>query len=324
MKGLILCAGNGTRLQPFSNTTSKVLLPVANKPLLFYSIEKLLDLGIKEIGIVIQAAHDSLFRESVGNGEQWGGSITYLYQARALGIADAVKQAEAFIGSDSFILLLGDNLIGQSLEGLRDSILLERQDGALLLGEVEKPHDYGVAEIKEHRIIGLEEKPVQPKSNLAIMGAYAFTSKIFEAVHAISPSKRGEYEITDAIQWLIEADYAISYDITYQPHTDVGTIERWLEANRWMLQQLADEGTLAMETTSSTNKFSSPVMVGNTSQLAACEIGPYTTIGSLVNLEDCRIEDCIILEGVSLKNMSLKGAIVSRDYMVQPAREANL
>ncbi|MCE5172727.1 NTP transferase domain-containing protein [Paenibacillus profundus] len=324
MKGLILCAGNGTRLQPFSNTTSKVLLPVANKPLLFYNIEKLLDLGIKEIGIVIQAAHDPLFRESVGNGEQWGASITYLYQARALGIADAVKQAEAFIGSDSFILLLGDNLIGQTLEGLRDSILLERQDGALLLGEVEKPQDYGVAEIKEHRIIGLEEKPAQPKSNLAIMGAYAFTSKIFEAVHAISPSKRGEYEITDAIQWLIEAKYAISYDITYQPHTDVGTIERWLEANRWMLQQLADEGTLAMETTSSTNKFSSSVMVGNTSQLVTCEIGPYTTIGPRVNLEDCRIEDSIILEGVSLKNMSLKGAIVSRDYMVQPAREANL
>ncbi|MBN3526558.1 sugar phosphate nucleotidyltransferase [Paenibacillus apiarius] len=324
MKGLILCAGKGTRLQPFSNTTSKVLLPVANKPLLFYSIEKLLDLGIKEIGIVIQRAHDTLFRKSIGNGEKWGVSITYLYQAKALGIADAVKQAEAFIGSDSFILLLGDNLISQTLEDLRDSILLEQHDGALLLGKVQKPQDYGVAEIKEHRIIGLEEKPAQPKSNLAIMGAYAFTSKIFEAVHAITPSKRGEYEITDAIQWLIKANYDISYHITYQSHTDVGTIDRWLEANRWMLQQLADKGALAMEAASNINKLSSPVLIDNASQLVKCEIGLYTTIGPRVSLENCRIEDSILLEGVTLKNMSLKGAIVSRDYIVQPVREANL
>ncbi|MCG7405803.1 NTP transferase domain-containing protein [Paenibacillus sp. ACRRX] len=323
MKGLILCAGKGTRLQPFSNVTSKVLIPIANKPLLFYSIEKLLELGIQEIGIVIQQAHEPLFKSIIGDGERWGVSITYLYQAKALGIADAVKQAEGFIGSDPFILLLGDNLIDQTLTGLRDSILLEQHDGALLLGEVEKPQDYGIAEIKEQHIIRLEEKPLQPKSNLAIMGAYAFTSKIFEAVHAIVPSKRGEYEITDAIQWLIEANYAISYDITYESHTDVGTIDRWLEANRWVLQQMAGEGALlAGQIVDSANPQSPLVLIDPSSKLIECEIGPFTTIGPHVYLENCRIEDCIILEGVSLKNASLKGTIVSRDYWAQSTREA--
>ncbi|WP_028546117.1 sugar phosphate nucleotidyltransferase [Paenibacillus taiwanensis] len=323
MKGLILCAGKGTRLQPFSNVTSKVLIPIANKPLLFYNIEKLLEIGIQEIGIVIQQAHEPLFKSIIGDGERWGVSITYLYQAKALGIADAVKQAEGFIRLDPFILLLGDNLIDQTLTDLRDSILLGQHDGALLLGEVEEPQHYGVAEIKEQHIVRLEEKPIHPKSNLAIMGAYAFTSKIFEAVHAITPSKRGEYEITDAIQRLIEAHFAISYTITYESHTDVGTIDRWLEANRWVLQKFASENApLSEQTIDSTNPQSPLVLIDPSSHLVASEIGPFTTIGPHVYLENCHIEDCIILEGVSLKNVSLKGTIVSRDYWAQSAREA--
>jgi len=318
MKGLIVCAGRGTRLQPFSYLTSKVLLPVANKPLIFYSLEKLKSLGINEIGIVIQPAQKVLFEEHVGDGVNWDVRITYLFQEKPLGIADAVKQSESFIGSDSFILLLGDNLINQSLAELKDSVLVDHYDGALLLGKVENPQEYGIAEIEEQRIIGLEEKPLQPKSNLAIVGAYAFTAQIFKAIHAISPSRRGEYEITDAIQYLIQHGYSISYDITTDPHTDVGTPGRWLEANRWMLQSMPAEETTVTYESYEGSVFQSPVLIDPSSKLLNCEIGPYVVIGPGVILENCKIEDSIILEGVNLRNRILNGSIVSIHHAVPP------
>jgi len=316
MKGLIVCAGRGTRLQPFSYLTSKVLLPVAGKPLIFYSLEKLKSLGIADIGIVIQPAQKLLFDEQVGDGGKWGVHITYLFQEKPLGIADAVKQSEAFIGSDSFILLLGDNLISQSLSDLKDSILVDHYDGALLLGRVENPQEYGIAEIEEQRIIGLEEKPLQPKSNLAIVGAYAFTAQIFKAIDAITPSRRGEYEITDAIQYLIQHGYAISYDITTSPHTDVGTPGRWLEANRWMLQIMPLEKTTNESYEGSI--LQSPVLIDPSSKIRNCEIGPYVVIGPGVVLENCKVEDSIILEGVNLCNRTLKGSIVNVHHAVPP------
>lgn len=312
MKGLILCAGRGTRLQPFTYQTSKVLLPVANKPLIFYSLEKLSSLGITEVGIVIQPSQKMLFDEHVGDGEYWGLQITYLFQENPLGIADAVKQSESFIGSDPFILLLGDNLIAQSLTVLKNSILEDHFDGALLLGEVANPQDYGIAEIKEQRIIGLEEKPTQPKSNLAIVGAYAFTSKIFQAIHEISPSRRGEYEITDAIQYLIHQGNSIFYEITTSPYTDVGTPGRWLEANRWMLRNMAPD-TYESYIGSS---FQPPFLIDPSSKILNCVIGPDVVIGPQVILENCKIEDSILLEGVTLSNCTLKGSIVSRQYGV--------
>ncbi|OPA77402.1 nucleotidyl transferase [Paenibacillus selenitireducens] len=318
MKGLIVCAGRGTRLQPFSYLTSKVLLPVANKPLIFYSLEKLISLGITEIGIVIQPAQKMMFKEHVGNGVNWGVRITYLFQENPLGIADAVKQSESFIGSDSFILLLGDNLISQSLAELKDSILVGHYDGALLLGKVENPQEYGIAEIEEQRIIGLEEKPLQPKSNLAIVGAYAFTAQIFKAVHAISPSRRGEYEITDAIQYLIQHGYSISYDIATHPHTDVGTPGRWLEANRWMLQTMPAEKTTTTYDSYVGSIIQSPVLIDPSSKLLNCVIGPYVVIGPRVTLENCKIEDSIILEGVNLRDCTLKGSIISIHHAVPP------
>lgn len=317
MKGLILCAGRGTRLQPFSYLTSKVLLPVANKPLIFYNIEKLIALGISEIGIVIQPAQHDMFMDAVGRGDRWGIQLTYIYQQGPKGIADAVKQSEGFIGRDSFMLLLGDNLIEHSLLELKQSIVTEGFDGALLLGEVKKPQDYGIVEIQEGKIVGLEEKPQHPKSNLAIMGAYAFTSRIFEAVQAISPSKRGEYEMTDAISYLINLGLSISYVVTYDSHTDVGTTERWLEANRWMLDKVAgtdDQATYV----SGTNTIIPPVLIDSSSVLEHCIVGPYVVVGPQVVLNHCEMEDSIILEDVFLSRCKLKGSIVSRQYAVPP------
>ncbi|MDF2959649.1 MAG: glucose-phosphate thymidylyltransferase [Paenibacillus sp.] len=300
MKGLILCAGKGTRLQPFSNIKPKVLLPVANKPIIYYGIEKLVELEIYEIGIVIRPNHSDLFLEEVGMGERWGVSITYIYQTDPLGISDAVRNAESFIDNEKFVLLLGDNLIIQSLDGLCSAILQDNHDAAILLGKVKNPQDFGIAEICEDRIIGLEEKPSAPKSDLAVLGAYAFNPNIFKAIHSIPPSARGEYEITDAIGWLIHQGYSVAYQMTDKNFSDVGTMERWLEANRWMLQLMDESGLLNNREVYEGCTIIPPVLIDPSTKMVDCVIGPYVTIGPNVKLESCDFENSILLEGASL------------------------
>ena len=298
MKGLILCAGKGTRLQPFSNIKPKGLLPVVNKPLIFYGIEKLVELGIYEIGVVIRQTYHELFIEEVGLGERWGVNLTYIFQKEPLGISDAVKHSESYIQGEPFILLLGDNLITETLHGMKQAIMDEGHDASILLREVANPHSFGIAEVNEDKIIGLEEKPAVPKSNFAVLGAYAFKPNIFQAIHAIKPSARGEYEITDAIQWLIHRDLSISYQITNKNFSDVGTMEGWLGANRWMLDQMEEEGNLDY-TVRDTHRGTSiihPVCIDPSAELIDCVIGPYVTIGPNVRLNSCILENSILLE----------------------------
>lgn len=296
MKGLILCAGIGTRLQPFTNIKPKGLLPVANKPLIHYGIEKLVELGIHEIGIVIRHNLHAMFMEEVGAGERWKVNITYIFQINPLGISDAVKQAESFMNNEPFMLLLGDNLITQDLHGLSHAITHENHDAAILLRKVTNPKQFGIAEVNKDRIIGLEEKPSEPKSDLAVLGSYAFKPSIFKAVHAIAPSARGEYEITDAIQWLIQQQYSVSYQTTDKNFSDVGTMEGWLEANRWMLKQLDEEGLLTTPTDYPGTTIIPPVCIAPSAELINCVIGPYVTIGPNVRLESCTLENSILLE----------------------------
>ncbi|OCT15582.1 nucleotidyl transferase [Paenibacillus pectinilyticus] len=298
MKGLILCAGKGTRLQPFSNIKPKGLLPVANKPLIFYGIEKLVELGIYEIGIVIRRNHYDMFMEEVGLGERWQVRITYIFQKDPLGISDAVKYSEPFIAGESFVLMLGDNLITQKLDGLCHAITEEGHDAAILLREVANPKDFGIAEVDGDTIIALVEKPTVPKSNLAVLGAYAFKPSIFKAIHAISPSARGEYEITDAIQWLIHHQYSVAYQITDKNFSDVGTMDGWLGANKWMLDQMEEEGTLdySVSDTHIRTVIIHPSCIDPSAELIDCVIGPYVTIGPNVKLESCTLENSILLE----------------------------
>ncbi|OAS19020.1 sugar phosphate nucleotidyltransferase [Paenibacillus oryzisoli] len=296
MKGLILCAGIGTRLQPFTNIKPKGLLPVANKPLIHYGIEKLVELGIDEIGIVIRPNLHSMFMEDVGVGERWNVNITYIFQINPLGISDAVKHAEAYMNNEPFVLLLGDNLITEDLHDLCHAITHDNHDAAILLRKVANPSAFGIAEISHDRIIGLEEKPSEPKSDLAVLGSYAFTPSIFQAVHAINPSARGEYEITDAIQWLIQHNYSVTYQMTEKNFSDVGTMEGWLEANRWMLTQLADEGLLATRTDYPGTTLIPPVCIDPSAELINCVIGPYVTIGPNIKLESCTLDNSILLE----------------------------
>lgn len=316
MKGLILCAGKGTRLYPFSLSIPKVLLPVANKPIVHYSIEKLVELNIREIGIVIDPRYQPLFARQVGSGERWNARITYIYQTDANGIADAVKQAAGFIADDPFLLLLGDNVIEQSLACLQNSVQHQRHDAAILLGRVATPRDYGIAEIADGRIVGLEEKPVHPKSNLAVLGAYAFRRPIFQAVGQIPPSGRGEYEITDAIQWMIRQGYSIDHWMTEKRFSDVGKPERWLEANRWMLDRL-HQTEATKETGFAGCRIIPPVQIGEGCQMKDCVIGPYVSIGPHVQLEGCHIADSIVLERTNLFRQTLQHAIVSSHLIVQ-------
>lgn len=316
MKGLILGAGNGTRLEPFSLAIPKVLLPVANKPIVHYCIEKLVQVNIRDIGIVIKPAHRDMFVAQVGNGEKWGVNIRYIYQTVPLGISDAIKQAESFICDDAFLLLLGDNLIAHALEKLRDSIIADGDDASLLLGVVENPADYGIVEVSGGKIASLEEKPQRPKSNLAILGAYAFGPKLFDAIGAITPSARGEYEITDALQWLLHSGSSMSFHITEREHADIGRPERWLQANRWMLGMLQTEGKLRVAGRLARKKSADgctiipPVVIDDSAVVRNCAIGPFVSIGPGARLERCAIRDSIVLEGAAVKDACLEGAIV--------------
>lgn len=307
MKGLILCAGRGTRLQPLSYSQPKTMLPVANKPVLYYCIESLVELGITDIGIVLNHSQEKLIKEKLGSGQRFGAKFTYIYQRKPKGIADAVKKAEDFMAKESLILLLGDNLIQESLDSLKASFKKEKVNGSIMLAKVKNPQDYGVAEIRSGRIIGLEEKPQRPKSSLAIIGAYAFDSTIFKAIDSIRPSARGEYEITDAIQWMIDQGCNISYSITGKHYSDVGNVERWLEANQWMLETMTKSNiTISDQSHFESCTFNHPIIIGEGCTLKNSTIGPYVSIDSGANVEGCTIENSIILEGATLSHISKK------------------
>ncbi|MDN4594154.1 glucose-1-phosphate thymidylyltransferase [Polycladomyces subterraneus] len=307
MKGLILCAGKGSRLRPLTFSQPKTLLPVANKPVLMYAIEQLVHSGIDDIGIVINPFQEKMIREQIRLMKPSKLSITWIHQKNPQGIADAVRQAEQFIGKEPFLLLLGDNLIQQSLVGIKRQVVSFKRNGAIMLARVENPREYGIAQIEGDRIVHVEEKPSSPKSNLAIIGAYAFDHNIFTAVRMITPSVRGEYEITDAIQWLIDHGFSISFSITDQHYSDVGTVSRWLEANHWKMDELtAGRSHISPKSTVDQCTIIDPVFVGEGCTLKNAIIGPYVSIQAGVTIEECQMESSIILEGAHLKRIPFK------------------
>jgi glucose-1-phosphate thymidylyltransferase len=325
VKGLILAGGAGTRLRPITHTSAKQLVPVANKPILFYGIEHMAAAGIKEIGIVIGGDTGAEIREVVGDGSRFGVEVTYLPQEAPLGLAHCVLIARDFLADDDFVMYLGDNMIQQGLVDFvtrfeQDQHLAHRPtlDGnhtppaaQILLCPVPDPHRFGIAEVDaDGHIVRLVEKPVDPPSNLALAGVYLFTPGIHEAVQAIEPSERGELEITDAIQWLIDNGHRVRHEELVGWWLDTGKKDPLLESNRRVLETLeprcegqldADshiDGRVVIESGAVliNSNVRGPAIIGRGTRLENTYIGPFTAVADGCTITDSDVEHSVILE----------------------------
>src|SRR6201996_4769277 len=241
LKGLILSGGKGTRLRPITHTSAKQLVPVANKPVLFYGIEAMAAAGIREVGIITAPETGGEIRAAAGGGEggRFGGKIPYMEREEPLGLAHAVLTAEPFLGSDPFVMYLGDNLLQGGIEDLVSAFRRNQPEALILLTQVPDPQNFGVAELDANGgVTRLVEKPKEPASDLALVGVYMFTPRIHEAAKAIQPSGRGELEITDAIQWLVDAEASVESHVVRGWWKDTGRLADMLEANRLILERV--------------------------------------------------------------------------------------
>ncbi len=319
MKGLILSGGKGTRLRPITHTSAKQLIPVANKPVLYYGIEALRDSGIKDIGIIVGDTRAEIM-ESAGDGSRWGIKITYIHQENPLGLAHAVLTAEEYLDGDSFVMYLGDNLIKSGIAKLVDEFQEKKPHSMILLAKVPNPSQFGVAEIQGDKVIRLVEKPKKPKSDLALVGVYLFDSNILKASKAITPSPRGELEITDAIQWLVDEGYEVLPHIVTGWWKDTGKLEDMLEANRMILDDLEMRITGQVDSKSEVHfkvvvekgakivnsTLRGPAIIGKNTEIIDSFVGPFTSIASGCKVIGSEIEHSIMLEDSSVMNIKTR------------------
>jgi len=317
VKGLILSGGKGTRLRPLTYTSAKQLVPVANKPVLFYGIEAIAAAGISDIGIVVGDTQAEI-RAAVGDGSKFGVRVTYLEQDAPRGLAHAVKISEEFIGNDSFVMYLGDNLLNKGITHFVQEFERERPAAQILLTRVPDPQQFGVAELRDGHVVRLVEKPKEYISDLALVGVYMFGPQVFESVNRIKPSFRNELEITDAIQDLIDRG------LTVRPHLvdgwwkDTGKLDDMLEANRLILDTLPPrndgsvdaasriEGKVVIECGAVVERsvIRGPAIIGRGARIIHSYVGPFTAISDGVEILDTEIEHSIVLEGSSLRDLA--------------------
>ena len=336
MKGLILSGGAGTRLRPITHTSAKQLVPVANKPILFYGIEDMVEAGITEIGIITGETGPEI-RAAVGDGSRWGANVSYIPQEAPLGLAHCALIASDFLGDDDFVMYLGDNLLRQGIAEFVEAFEADRlassadagqiPSAQILLARVPDPQRFGVAEVGANgEVTQLVEKPEEPKSDLALVGVYLFDPTIHEAVAAIVPSPRGELEITDAIQWLIDSNYRVRHEVLEGWWKDTGKLEPLLEGNRLVLDMLEPQVLGTVDESSTLNglvvveegavvvnsTINGPAIIGQRSRIANSVIGPYASIYFDCEVVDSEITDSVILEesrvlGIELLSRSLVG-----------------
>jgi glucose-1-phosphate thymidylyltransferase len=324
MKGLILCGGAGTRLRPITHTSAKQLVPVANKPILFYGIEAMAAAGITDIGIIVGETRNEIVA-AVGDGSTFGTRVTYIDQDAPRGLAHCVLIARDFLGDDDFVMFLGDNMLEQGLSEFVDRFEAERRraleptfDGhaeapvaQILLCHVPDPHRFGVAAVDaEGHVTRLVEKPADPPSDLALVGVYLFDPTIHEAVRAIAPSARNELEITDAIQWLIDQGYRVRHEILRGWWLDTGKKDPLLESNRRVLETLEPrldgkidegsrvEGRVVVEDGAElvNAHVRGPAIIGARTRLVNAYVGPFTAVAADCEIVDSEIEDSVVLE----------------------------
>jgi glucose-1-phosphate thymidylyltransferase len=331
VKALIASGGRGTRLRPITHTRNKHLIPIANKPILHYAIEAAADAGIREIGIVVNADSNEV-PEAIGSGSRWGVSITYIPQPSPGGLAQVVALGEPFIGRDRFIFYLGDNMVVGGVKRFIDEFEKSRCNCFLTLAKVKDPERFGVPEIRDGKIIAVEEKPLHPRSSYAVAGIYLYDSSIFEAVNNIPPSSRGELEISDAHQYMIRKGLKIGYAEITGWWKDTGKPTDLLEANRLVLDNITpairgevDErstvaGKVVIEKGARivNSVIRGPAIIGEGCLVEDSYVGPFSSIGNNTTLKGSEVEYSIILRDCRVANVGirLEGSILGNDVEI--------
>ncbi|HEY7145406.1 MAG TPA: glucose-1-phosphate thymidylyltransferase [Streptosporangiaceae bacterium] len=334
MKALVLAGGSGSRLRPITHTSAKQLLPVANKPVLFYGLEAISDAGITDVGIVVGDTAPAI-QGAVGDGSAFGLKVTYIRQDAPLGLAHAVLVARDYLGDDDFVMYLGDNFIVGGITGLVDEFISGRPDAQILLTQVTDPRQFGVAELDDAgQVAKLEEKPAHPRSDLALVGVYIFTPAVHEAVARLTPSGRGELEITEALQWLIDDGRKVRSTIISGYWKDTGNVADMLEVNRMVLETaqprqwgIVDAATeiigrvmIDSEARISRSRIVGPAVIGSRTVVDDSYIGPFTSVAGDCVISDSEIEYSIVLGGASLRGVRrVEASLIGHDVQVTPA-----
>lgn len=341
VKALILAGGSGTRLRPITHTRAKQLVPVANKPILFYGLEAMVEAGITEIGIIVGDTADEVMG-AVGDGSAFGASVTYIRQDVPLGLAHCVVIAHEFLGDDDFVMYLGDNLLEQDLAAFVSAFEHARESSnppaaQILLKRVEDPQRFGVAELDESGdVIALVEKPEVPPSDLALVGVYLFTDRIHEAVASIAPSPRGELEITDAIQWLLDAGERVRCETLSGWWIDTGKLTPLLEANRLLLERIERridgtvddasviDGRVIVEAGAQivNSTIRGPVVIGANTRVEGSFIGPFSAIGARCVVADSEVEHSVMMGQSTVINIArLEDSLVGFDATISRTQQ---
>src|SRR5215203_5800267 len=331
VKGLILSGGKGTRLRPLTYTSAKQLVPIANKPVLFYGIEAIAAAGIRDIGIVVGDTQAEI-RAAVGDGSKFGVRVTYLEQDAPRGLAHAVKISQPFIGSDPFVMYLGDNLLNKGITHFVQEFEREKPAAQILLARVPDPQMFGVAELRDGAVVRLVEKPKEPIGDLALVGVYMFGTDVFESVNRIKPSFRNELEITDAIQDLIDRGLVVRPHIVDGWWKDTGKVEDMLEANRLILEtfdrridgtvdaESRIEGKVVIEAGAVVERsvIRGPVIIGAGARIVHAYVGPFTSIGPRAEIRDSEIEHSIVLEGSVISDLAnrVEDSLIGRNVKI--------
>jgi glucose-1-phosphate thymidylyltransferase len=331
LKGLILSGGRGTRLRPITHTSAKQLIPVANKPVLFYGIEAMAQAGIEDVGIIIAPETGDEIRAAAGDGSRFGVSITYIVQGAPLGLAHAVLTAEPFLSDSPFVMYLGDNLLQGGIGELVEAFRNHAPDALILLTPVPDPEQYGVAELKDGAVTRLVEKPSEPATDLALVGVYMFTPAVHDAARSIQPSGRGELEITDAIQHLVDGGGRVEPHIVHGWWKDTGRLDDILAANRLVLDTIEGridgeligsqvDGRVVVEAGAHLERSTvrGPAIIGRGAQLIDCYIGPYTAVGEDCTIENAEVEHSILLAGSVVRNLAgrMESSLLGRNVTI--------
>lgn len=333
MKAIILCAGKGTRLRPLTYTSAKHLIPLANKPALEYGIEKIKACGIKDIGIIIGEETGEDIKKEISDGKKWGVNITYILQEEPLGLAHAVKVSRDFLKDEPFLMFLGDNLLRNDINQYRNKFEKGDNQAFVLLTHVENPQQFGIVELEDKKIVRMVEKPKDPPTDLALIGVYFFDKSIHQAIDNIKPSGRGELEITDAIQWLVDHNYNVEAEVIDGWWKDTGKPEDIIEANRLILEDIHRDLQKAIIDNKSkvfgrvnlangveiiNSTILGPVVIGENAMIVNSYVGPFTSLSHGVNVENSELEYSVIMANTQIKNVKsrMQNCLIGKDVKI--------